>query len=101
MFYDLVESGKRIAVLRKEKGVTQEQMADDLGLSTDTIGRIERGAKGTSVDMMSCFAEYFGTSMDYIVNGKMEGAIEAMFAGLSEEQQIKVMNIMKTVIENI
>ena len=33
MYYDQKESGKRIAALRKEKGMTQEQLAEKLNIS--------------------------------------------------------------------
>lgn len=35
--YDLVESGKRIRKLREKKGMTQEQLADMVGVSYKTI----------------------------------------------------------------
>ena len=37
MYYDQKESGKRIAALRKEKGLTQEQLAEKLNISTSTL----------------------------------------------------------------
>ena len=40
MYYDQKESGKRIAALRKEKGMTQEQLAEKLNISTSTLGKI-------------------------------------------------------------
>lgn len=43
MYYDQKESGKRIAALRKKKGLTQEQLAEKLNISTSTLGKIERG----------------------------------------------------------
>lgn len=43
--YDIKESGARIKELRLKKGVTQEQMANDLGVTVETISRIERGVR--------------------------------------------------------
>ena len=37
MYYDQKESGKRIAALRKEKGLTQEQLAEKLNISTSIL----------------------------------------------------------------
>ena len=37
MYYDLVESGKRIKALRKEHGLTQEQLAEQLGELADNL----------------------------------------------------------------
>ena len=35
--YDIKESGARIKKLRLKKGVTQEQIANDLGVTVETI----------------------------------------------------------------
>ena len=51
--YDIKESGARIKGLRLKKGVTQEQMANDLGVTVETISRIERGVRGASIDLIS------------------------------------------------
>lgn len=51
MYYDLIESGKRIKALRKEHGLTQEQLAEQLGVAANTIARIETGNRGISIDL--------------------------------------------------
>ena len=43
MYYDLVESGKRIKALRKEHGLTQEQLAERLEVSRQTVSKWEAG----------------------------------------------------------
>jgi transcriptional regulator with XRE-family HTH domain len=42
--------GKRIKYLREEKGITQEQLAEKVGLSLDFIGKIEVAISKPSVD---------------------------------------------------
>ena len=54
MYYDLVESGKRIKALRKEHGLTQEQLAEQLGVAANTIARIETGNRGISGNVKKC-----------------------------------------------
>ena len=41
--------GKNLKKIRKEKNVTQEQLAFDTGLELSQIGRIERGVINTSI----------------------------------------------------
>ena len=45
MRYDLKECGKRIQQLRKERGLTQEQLAEKLNVSQNTIVKIESGLR--------------------------------------------------------
>ncbi len=69
MIYDMEASGKRLKKLRKQAGKTQEQVAEAVGLEPGTISRIERGAKGMSIDSLLMFSEIYGVSTDYILKG--------------------------------
>ena len=67
MYYDIVESGKRIKEMRKKAGVTQEELADAIGMTREALARIETGKNGTSVDGIINLAHYFKTSTDNIL----------------------------------
>ena len=43
MYYDIKESGKRLSELRKMRGLTQQQVADELGIDVDVSFRINQG----------------------------------------------------------
>ena len=70
MYYDQKESGKRIAKLRKERGLTQEQLAEKLNISTSNLGKLERGLQGMSIDLLVEIRCFFGVSPDYILLGE-------------------------------
>jgi len=67
MYYDIIESGKRIKELRKKAGLTQEQLAEDLGVSREALAKIETGKNGTSVDAIVNFASYFNVTTDIVI----------------------------------
>lgn len=69
MYYDVVESGKRIRKLRKEKGLSQNALAETVGIHVKTVSKAERGIIGLSVDNLLVLADYFSTSLDYLVKG--------------------------------
>jgi transcriptional regulator with XRE-family HTH domain len=48
----LVKFGGNLRKLRLEKGFTQEQLANELGIEVSQISRIERGVINTSVVML-------------------------------------------------
>ena len=50
------ETGKRIQLLRKQKGLSQEELADKLNVSSNTVAKIECG--------------FFDTTVDYIILGE-------------------------------
>ena len=70
MTYNTIEMGTRIKELRKEKGETQEATANALNLSWSMLSKIERGANAPSLDILVALAQYFETSLDYIVLGE-------------------------------
>ncbi len=57
--------GIQLAKLRKEKSVTQEQIADYLGVSPQAISKWENGSYPNG-DLLPRIADYFGVSIDYL-----------------------------------
>lgn len=50
---DQIKIGKFIAALRKDKGLTQEQLGEKLGVTNKTISRWENGNYMPDVEMLS------------------------------------------------
>ena len=69
MYYDPAATGERIQTLRKDREVTQEQLAIDLNISDRYMRNLEKGQKVPSVDLFVELRERFGASLDYIVLG--------------------------------
>ena len=55
-----------LKVLRAVKGVTQEQLAVDLGVTRQTIHAVESGKYNPSIDLAFKLARYFDTSIEEI-----------------------------------
>ncbi|NVJ91096.1 MAG: helix-turn-helix transcriptional regulator [Methylocystaceae bacterium] len=55
--------GKRVRKLRKEKGLTQEQLAQSIDRSVDTISNIERGFSATKLSTAGVLAEQLGVEL--------------------------------------
>ncbi|MCI7608337.1 MAG: helix-turn-helix domain-containing protein [Enterocloster clostridioformis] len=70
MYYDPKESGKRIQTMRNSMGLTQEQLAERLNIATSTLGNIERGSKGISMDLAVEISIVLDVSLDYLVLGR-------------------------------
>jgi putative transcriptional regulator len=62
------ESGlyNRIAVLRAERGVSRQDLADAVEVNYQTIGFLERGDYGPSLKLAFAIAEYFGLPIEAI-----------------------------------
>lgn len=55
--------GSRIQELRKKNNLTQSELAEKIGLSTNFIGMVERGERNTSVDKIFKLAKAFNISL--------------------------------------
>ncbi len=56
----------RIEELRKERGIKQEVLAAELGVSRQTIGSLENGRYNPSILLAFKIAKYFGRSIEEI-----------------------------------
>jgi len=52
--------GQKVQGLRLEAGITQEQLADAVGLTIESISNIERGIFGPKFDNLEKIAEVLG-----------------------------------------
>lgn len=63
--------GSILKELRLQKGITQQALADAVGVKDSTIRMIELGKRNGSLELSSALSDYFGVSMDYL-EGKTE-----------------------------
>ena len=70
MNIDAREIGQRIKKLRKERGISQEQLAAMLGVTVNYMSRIEPGLRRASLDLLVDIAVLFDVTLDYLVMGK-------------------------------
>lgn len=58
---------ERLKQIRKEKGMTQIDLAKTLGVSSSTVAMWETGKRKPSFDMFDRLTEVFNLSLDYIL----------------------------------
>lgn len=67
--YNMQESGKRIQMLRKSRGLTQSAFAEQIGVSLSMVKKIENGTKGISIDLLIVISAYLNVSFESIILG--------------------------------
>ena len=67
--------GRRIREERLRTGMTQEQVASRIDVSTTYMGYIERGERSVTLEKLALLAECFHVSLDTFVKGKSEAAV--------------------------
>lgn len=87
---------KRIVSLREEKGETQQELADAIGITRQSLSRYEIAARTINIEVLGTLAQHFGVSADYLLGlsdvRSMEQDMQAAceMTGLSEETITKL-----------
>ena len=66
---DYCAMGNRVRELRTKLKLTQENLAEAVGVSASFIGHIERGEKKSSLETMNHVAVSLSTTLDYLILG--------------------------------
>lgn len=59
--------GEKIQNLRKQRGMSQEQLAEALGVSRQAVSKWEAGQSVPDIDKIISICDYFGVTTDYIL----------------------------------
>ena len=99
--------GERLKKARKQKQLTQEQLAEKIDVSIAFLSRIERGSSQINLKRLNQICEILEVSEGYILNGAANTSeqyliseFNDLFTKCSPEKQKLIYEIAKTIIEN-
>ena len=75
MKYDGVAVGAILRTLRKNKGVTFEEMSDETGISVSSLKQYENGGRRLSIRSTYVLIDYLGVDANTILNVPKAGAV--------------------------
>lgn len=95
--------GKFIKELRKEKGMTQKELAEKINLTDKAISKWERGLGFPDITLLNSLADVFGVSVSEILNGEkgknenidLEKAIKEATEAITKKKKKREKNIKK------
>ncbi|MBQ3236879.1 MAG: helix-turn-helix transcriptional regulator, partial [Oscillospiraceae bacterium] len=67
---DQIKIGKFLKHLRKEKGLTQEQLAEQFFVSSRTVSRWETGSNMPDLDILIELADFYNADIREIIDGE-------------------------------
>ena len=87
------KNGKFIAKLRKEKGMTQEQLAEKMGVSINAVSKWERGLSFPDVSLYKRLCSELNISIEELINGEKDSSEtakeKAIITTIKETEKIK------------
>lgn len=72
--------GERLRMLRRERDLTQKQLADLLHIARSTIAGYERGGKEPDNERLKQIANFFGVSVDFMIGASNDRNAGTSFA---------------------
>lgn len=84
--------GKRIAVLRKEKGLRQEDLAQLLGISGQAVSKWENDQTCPDISLLPELAIILGVTVDELLSGRQETASAVRL--IPEEKRKNIQDLM-------
>lgn len=68
-----VDIASKLMAMRKEHGLSQEELADKLGVSRQSVGKWERAESSPDTDNLILLSQLYGVSLDKILGTSPEG----------------------------
>lgn len=84
----------RLKLLRKEKGISQYKLAENLNLSRGLLSNYEQGSRAPDYDTLILIADYYNVSVDYLL-----GITNVKKRLLDNREQNKYNEIMQDIFE--
>jgi transcriptional regulator with XRE-family HTH domain len=70
--------GSRIAECRKAKGITQDQLAEHMGVSSQAVSKWENDLSCPDITLLPRLADYFGVTIDELLRGDKSRAVQVV-----------------------
>ena len=83
--------GKRIAALRHEKELKQDELAEKLGVSPQAVSKWENDQTCPDISLLPLLAKTLGVSVDELLSGKQENTPAVQIVPVDERKDIKNM----------
>lgn len=107
MYVDYTAIGMRIKAKRKALNMTQERLAEALGVTVGYVSQAERGITKLSLDFLASVAQILHCDLAEFVAGTAKGTEEylsfetaADFGRLTDKEKRLTLAFIRTLIEN-
>ena len=103
--------GTKIQELRKEKGMTQEELANDLAITPQSVSKWENEQSTPDLDTLVKIAKILGVSCDYLLGNEVEAKVSVkdhnklllkLVVDSADGDKVKInlpLSVVKTLIE--
>lgn len=104
LIFDFLVIGNKLCALRKEKGMTQAEVAEAAGISDRTYADIERGSVNMRMETFLRICKVLRASPDEILTQKQDITTEDivdLLETVSEKEKRTALRVLKSYLENV
>lgn len=88
---------ERVIALRKERGLTQVELAVEVGWSRSHISKIESGGDPPGRELLTALAKHFRVSMDYLQTGAEAAPAPSHGRFVDDREQLAILDLIDAI----
>lgn len=92
---DYKDFGSRVRAARRQQSLTQERLAEKVGISASFLGHIERGTRVASLETLVDLCNALNVAPEYLLRASLGSYDQHMPKGLSDEDRSKLVEILR------
>lgn len=104
---DRVALGRRLREERIRCGLTQEQVAESVNVSTTYIGLIERGERSATLEKLVTLAQCFHVTVDFLLQDSIaptetmqDKLLLSLWSTATEREKEMILSIARSVVDS-
>ena len=95
------DMGSRIKAIRRQQSLTQEHLAEKVGISASFLGHIERGTRVASLDTLVALCNELNVSPEYLLRASLTNFDTRMPEGLSDHERMKLRELLEWATDTV
>jgi transcriptional regulator with XRE-family HTH domain len=95
MTIDYKDLGKRVRELRRQASLTQEELAEQVGISTSFMGHVERGSRVASLETLVALCNVLQVTPQYLLSASLTPFEQYMPSGITQENRSRLSEFLR------
>ena len=92
---DYKDFGSRVRAVRRQQSLTQEHLAEAVGISASFLGHIERGTRVASLETLVALCNALSVAPEYLLRASLTSYDQRMPEGLSDNERSKLREFLR------
>lgn len=101
MIVDYKDMGARIRTLRKAAKMTQEDLAEQVGISASFMGHLERGSRIASLETLVALCNVLDVTPEYLLSASLNTFERHMPSSMSPADRLKLGEFLRLAQDTI